>query len=391
MDFDRLIADRASGIDASGIRRAFELGATLTDPVNLSIGQPDFPVPEAIKRAAIDAIEAERNGYTLSGGIPPLRRACNARLASDLGWPEEAPVIVTGGTSGALLLAALTLLGPDDEIVFADPYFPMYPVLAKLCGAKPVIVDTYPDFRLTAERVAPVITERTKAVLLNSPGNPTGVVATQRDCEELLALCREKNVLLISDEIYDEFTFPDARTATDASGQPACPSPGRVAGSHDHLLVVRGFGKTYGVTGWRMGYAAGPARIIDELTKLQQYTFVCAPSIAQWGCMASFETDMSNEVSEYARRRDRVCEVLGEVTTISRPGGAFYAFCEVPASLGMTGQAFMERCVQDGVILIPGGVFSERDTHVRLSYATDPAKLERGLEVVAGAMRGAAV
>jgi len=389
VDIQRLISDRAGSIDASGIRRAFELGATLKDPINLSIGQPDFPVSDAIKRAAAEAVEGNRDGYTLSAGTPELRAACNKRLHKDLGGSSDAPGIVTSGTSGALLLAAMTVLGPGDEIIFADPYFPMYPVLAKLCGAKAVTVDTYPDFRLTAERVAPKITGRTKAVLLNSPGNPTGVVTKQEDCRDLLELCREKNVLLISDEIYDEFTFPDSQTATDVSGGPACPSPGREPGAEHDCLVVRGFGKTYGVTGWRMGYAAGPEALITEFIKLQQYTFVCAPSVAQWGCMAAFDVDMSGHVEDYARRRDMVCEKLGKHSTIERPGGAFYAFCEVPPKLGMTGQQFMEACVREGVILIPGNVFSERDTHVRLSFATDPAKLERGLDIVAGLMAGA--
>jgi len=388
MDIERLIGERARSIDASGIRRAFELGASLEDPVNLSIGQPDFPVPEVMKRAAIEAIQRDRNGYTLTQGIAELRVACQARLSLDLGWPDDTPVAVTSGTSGALNLLALALLDPGDEIIFGDPYFPMYPVLAKLTGARAVIADTYPDCRLTAERVEPLITDRTKLVLLNSPSNPSGVVARQEDCVELLDLCRRRNVLLVSDEIYDEFTFEDGRTATDSAGKPAAPSPGRVDGSHDDMLVVRGFGKTYGATGWRMGYAAGPAALITEILKLQQYTFVCAPSMAQWGCLASFEADMSAEVADYAERRDLVCDALGEVTELARPCGAFYAFPRIPERLGLTATEFMERCVERAVIVIPGGIFSRADTHMRISYATDRAKLERGLGEIVDLMRG---
>ncbi len=398
MDADRLISERALSIDASGIRRVFDLGAKLTDPINLSIGQPDFPVPDPIKRAAIDAIEKDANGYTVTQGIMPLRRAIADHLAKDVGWdvdirpareasPEKPGLLVASGTSGDLLLAFLAVLNPGDEVIIPDPYFVMYPHVARLCGATAVRCDTYPDFHLTAERVEPLITARTKMVLLNSPSNPAGVVASGAHCRDLLELCRRRGLLLIADEIYDEFTYADATEPT-AGGLRRCPSPARFPGAERNVLLVRGFGKTYGCTGWRLGYAAGPRRLIEEMSKLQQYTFVCAPSPLQWGVIPALGVDMSELVRRYQARRDLVVERLSKVTELARPGGAFYAFPQVPTRLGLTSSKFIERCLEHSVLVIPGNVFSQRDTHFRLSYATDDRSLERGLETLVKLMGG---
>jgi len=396
MNLDRLISKRSRAIDASGIRRVFDLGRSMTDPINLSVGQPDFPVPEPIKRAAIRAITEDHNGYTVTQGIPELRNRAAEHLEWDLGWKGVGErggtgLLVASGTSGALMLAMQALLDPGDEIIIPDPFFVMYPHIATMCGARAIRCDTYPDFRLTASRVEPLLTERTKAVLLNTPGNPSGIVSSQDECRDLLELCRSKGVLLISDEIYDEFTFADGMTATAHAepSEPRCPSPCREPGSEDDVLLIRGFGKTYGCTGWRMGYAAGPSRLIEEITKLQQYTFVCAPSIAQWGCIEAFDCDMSTHIEEYTSRRDMVVQRLSEVTELSVPAGAFYAFPKIPERLGLTGSAFVERCVEKQLLVIPGGVFSDRDTHVRLSFATKRAQLDRGLDILVDLMKGA--
>ncbi len=397
MDLSRLVSARARAVDASRIRRVFELARSLKDPINLSIGQPDFPVPEPIRRAACAAIERGDNGYTVTQGIEPLRRAIGTRLHAELGWNiagqhenSQTGLLVTTGTSGALMLAAMVLLDPGDEIIVPDPYFVMYPQLATLTGGKAVYCPTEPDFRLTAARVAPLITPRTKAVLLCSPGNPTGVVSTQAECRDLLNLCREKGILLISDEIYDEFVFSDARTErwADGSGRASCPSPAREPGASDHMLLVRGFGKTYGLTGWRMGYAAGPAWLIEPMLRLQQFTYVNAPSIAQWACVEAFACDLGPIVADYERRRDLVVRKLSPVTDVAIPGGAFYAYPRIPPKLGLTAQQFAERCIERGVLVIPGNAFSRQDTHLRISFATNPARLEQGLDIIAELMRG---
>jgi aspartate/methionine/tyrosine aminotransferase len=381
LDLDWLISERAKSIDVSGIRRAFELGAKLKNPINLSIGQPDFPVPEPIKRATIRAIEQDRNGYTLTQGVPELLASISRHLAADVGWnapSDELGLIVTSGTSGALMLAFIGLLNPGDECIIADPYFVLYPNLGKIVGGSVVCCDTYPDFRMTAERVEPLITERTKLLLLNSPSNPSGVVLNSQEIRELVDLCERRGVLLISDEIYDQFTYSDARE----DGK--CPSPARMT---DQILLVRGFGKTYGCTGWRLGYVAGPKPIIQQLQKLQQYTYVCAPSMAQVGLAGAFDVDMSGHIATYQRRRDLVLDAFKGVAHIEPPGGAFYAFVEVPKRLGLSASAFAERAVEHNVLVIPGKTFSRRDTHFRLSYAVSDKTLQPGLEVLAGLMR----
>jgi len=390
MDIDRLLTDRARAVDASGIRRIFQLGAQMADPINLSIGQPDFPVPGPIKRAAIEAIEHDRNGYTPTHGVPELREPLLEWLEQDLGWgfggAGDPELLVTSGTSGALFLAFLALVGPGDEAIIPDPYFVMYPHAATICGGRAVRCDTYPDFRMTAERVEPLITDRTKLVLYNAPSNPVGVVGTTEEVRDLLDLCRRRGVLLISDEIYDEFTFSDAQSdatalpGADGSRKPRCPSPARLEGAGEDVLVIRGFGKTYGVTGWRMGYAVGPAAIVQQIAKFQQYTYVCAPSIAQHGCAAALGVDMGPTVEGYRRRRDMLVDRLGRLTEVVTPGGAFYLFPRVPA--GESGTEFVERAIQRGLLVIPGGFFSDRDTHFRLSFAAPERTLERGLAVL---------
>lgn len=407
MNVRSLISQRSLSINASGIRRVFDLGAKLQNPFNLSIGQPDFPVPAPIKKAAIDAINNNQNGYTVTQGIAPLRDRLATHLKADLGWdvdtrpaaaaePEAPAVMVASGTSGALLLAFLALLNPGDEVIFGDPYFVMYPHLARMVGATPIICDTYPDFRLTAARVEPLLSPRTKIVLLNTPSNPAGVVATGKECRELLELCRERGVLLISDEIYDEFTYSDAREPVQSSGgssgagaaRSACPSPARFPGAADSVLIVRGFGKTYGVTGWRLGYAAGPRPLIEEMNKLQQYTFVCAPAPLQHAAIAALDYDMTEHINDYQRRRDLVVSKLQPHTNITVPGGAFYAFPEVPARLGLSATDFISKALERNVLIIPGNVFSQRDTNFRLAYATSERSLTGGLDAIAELMRG---
>ncbi|TVQ30359.1 MAG: aminotransferase class I/II-fold pyridoxal phosphate-dependent enzyme [Phycisphaeraceae bacterium] len=386
MNIDALLAGRSRAVEASGIRRIFDLAATLKDPIDLSIGQPDFQPPAPLQEALIEAVKSGRNGYTLSQGVPALREKLFDRLAVDVGWrrTDDLGLMVTSGTLGALTLAYMALLDEGDEIIIPDPYFVAYPHLARLIGAHPVFCDTYPDCRMTAERIEPLITPRTKAVLLNSPGNPSGVTLTQRECAEVLDLCRRRNVLLISDEIYDEFVYDDARDPD--SGR--CPSPAREPGAEEDVLLVRGFGKSYGCTGWRMGYAAGPKTLINEMTKVQQYTFVCAPSISQWGCLAALDTDITPIVQQYQKRRDMALAKLEGLTEVANPGGAFYLYPRVPERLGLTGQQFVEKAVENSVLVIPANVFSERDTHFRISFAAAEDKLEKGLEILAKLLEG---
>ena len=360
----------------------FELAAKVDNPINLSIGQPDFPVPRPIKDAVIQAIEDDHNGYTVTKGDPRILEFCEAHLSANVGWSfadDRLDMMMTSGTSGGLVLAALATLEAGDELIIPDPWFVLYPKLGSLTGATVVHCDTYPDFRMTAERVERLITDRTKAILIASPGNPTGVVLSEAEVRELVALCRDRGILLISDEIYDEFTFADFLV------DGLCPSPARF---WDQVLVIRGLGKTYGCTGWRLGYAAGPRELISQMAKLQQFTYVCAPSMAQHAFEAMGTVSIAPEVARYEARRDLIMNRLGGLTRISRPGGAFYAFLEVPANLGMTGTQFAESALEHGLLVVPGAVFSDRDTHFRISFAVPEEVLQSGLSILERLLQG---
>jgi aspartate aminotransferase/aminotransferase len=360
------LADRTASFDSSGIRKVFDLAAKMENPINLSIGQPDFAVPDAIKNAAIAAIRADRNGYSVTQGIAELRQALQQQTDAELGHADRR-VLVTSGTSGALLLSILALVNPGDEVIVFDPYFVMYPALVGMVGGKAVFVDTYPDFRIDPAKVAAAITPRTKLILFNSPANPTGAVAAEADVRALAELAAQHNIALVSDEIYREFCY-DAPLV----------SPTRW---NDQTIVIDGFSKTYGVTGWRLGFMHGPSAIIDKLTMLQQYTFVCAPHPLQYAAVAALEVEMSEHVATYRHRRDMVVEGLRAAGyEVNQPGGAFYVFPKAPGDL--TGSGFVTKAIQNELLIIPGNVFSQHDTHFRISYAANEATIERGLAVL---------
>ncbi len=383
-DPNRFITDRLRAIDASGIRRVFDLAAKLQNPINLSIGQPDFDVPQPIKDAAVHAIAAGHNRYTVTQGIAELQNRIRQRIAGEFphfGKPDDFGCLVLSGVSGGLLLALMTCVGPGDEVLIPDPYFVMYKHLVTLAGAKAVYVDTYPDFQLTAARIEPHITERTKLLLFNTPSNPTGVVATQAICREVMELAERRNLLVLSDEIYDEFCYEKVQRpgAPAHATQGLCPSPAQFS---PNLLVMRGFSKTFGMTGWRLGYVVGPRPLIEQMTKLQQYSFVCAPSMVQYAGVIALDTDMNQHIAAYQRKRDLVVQALGDTYELTTPGGAFYAFPKVPEHLGLTATQFVEKAIARSLLIIPGNVFSNRDTHIRLSYACDETMLTRGLDIL---------
>jgi aspartate aminotransferase/aminotransferase len=361
------IAQRMSCIEASGIRRIWQMAANMKDPVNFSIGEPDFAAPAAVKQAAIEAIQADRNSYTVTAGLPALRQEIARRIEQEFGW-QDPVVLITAGLSGALVLALMATVDPGDGVIIPDPYFVSYRHLTNLQGGVCQFVDTYPDFRLTDDRLRAAITGRTKVLLVNSPANPTGAVCTEAQLRAVGEAAHQADLLVISDEIYRDFNF-------DARG----PAPS-VAHHCRNTLVLRGFSKSLGVPGWRLGYVAAPkslAHVIDAMATLQQYTFVCAPHPFQHAALAGLDVDMSGPLAAYRRKRDLVYEGLRDHFELIRPQGAFYAFVRAPG-----GQAtpFVERAIGEQVLVIPGWVFSEQDTHFRISYATSDEQIRRGVQ-----------
>ncbi|NUQ62470.1 MAG: pyridoxal phosphate-dependent aminotransferase [Pirellulales bacterium] len=359
------IADRTKCFDSSGIRKVFDLGAKLKNPINLSIGQPDFDVPELVRQAAIDAIQDGKNGYALTQGMPVLRDKLQGRIDQEFRHGDR-QVFVASGTSGALVLAMMALVNPGDEVIVFDPFFVMYNSLAAIVGGKVVYIDTYPDFRIDLDRVASAITPRTKMILFNSPANPTGAAAGPEEVEGIARLAEERNVVLVSDEIYRGFSY-DGPFVSPAKYNP-------------ETLVIDGFSKSSGMPGWRVGFAHGPRAIIQEMVKLQQYTFVCAPHPFQWAAAAAMDIDMTPQFETYRRKRDMIVEGLANDYELVTPGGAFYAFPKVPWG---TGTEFVTKAIEEHqLLIIPGNVFSRRDTHFRISYAAPDAVIERGIEAL---------
>ena len=359
------IADRMRSIETSGIRKIFEMGRALKNPVDLSIGQPDFDVPAPIQAAAQDAMTGGKNGYTVSAGIPPLRDKLLADVRRRFPLHEDRGVVVTSGTSGGLFLALCASVNPGDEVILFDPYFVSYAHLVRFAGGTPIVIDTHPGFALDVDRVSAAVSPRTKVILLNSPANPTGVVYERDAVAALAQLAQKRGILLLSDEIYRHFCY-DRPFSSPAEFNP-------------ETLVVDGFSKTYAMTGWRLGYVHGPRSLLDEIVKLQQITFVCAPSIAQHAGVQALDVDVAPFVEIYRGKRDRVLDRLRGLYEIVQPGGAFYVYPRVPWG---TGTEFVEAAVRKNLLIVPGKAFSARDTHFRLSYAAPDSTLDMGIEIL---------
>jgi aspartate/methionine/tyrosine aminotransferase len=356
------VARRAAAFDSSGIRKAFDLAARLTDPINLSIGQPDFPMPAAARAAAKAAIDAGRNGYTLTQGIPALREQLEPRVRAETGQPGR-QLLVTSGTSGGLVLALMALVDPGDEVIIFEPAFVMYRPLVEFLGGRVVAIDTAPTFTVEIDRVAAAITPRTKLILLNTPANPTGVVASADTVRDLAALADRHGVTILSDELYRTLCY-DAPFAS-----PALHS--------ERVVVLDGFSKSHAMTGWRVGWMHGPAEVIDACAMIQQYTFVCSPQVGQWAALEALECPMEASLAECRRKRDKLVAGLRDHYDFQVPGGAFYLYPRAP---GGSGAAFAERAVaEEKLIVVPGKVFGSADTHFRIAYTTDDATLDRGI------------
>lgn len=362
-----MLSSRMKLIDSSGIRKVFDLAAQLENPVNLSIGQPDFDVPEPVKAEAIHHIGAGFNSYTQTQGILELRNAVRARYHSryDVEFDE---VLICSGVSGALFLALMALVDPGDEFLVPDPYFVMYKHLIRFLGGTPVYVNTYPDFGLHVEELEKKVTAKTKGMLVNSPANPTGRVLTPSEMQTIGAFADAHNLLVISDEIYEDYVYD----------QP----PASMAQHYDRTLVLNGFSKNVAMTGWRLGYALGPGEIIAAMQTLQQYSFVCAPSFAQQAGVVALEFDNSRYIAEYKHKRDRVYRGLREFMDVELPGGAFYIFPKALGSRG--GVACVAEAIKRNLLIIPGNVFSEADTHLRISFAATDEALDAGIEILRG-------
>ncbi|MBN1679730.1 MAG: aminotransferase class I/II-fold pyridoxal phosphate-dependent enzyme [Anaerolineae bacterium] len=372
------VSQRVQAIPPSGIRRFFDISATMKDVISLGIGEPDFITPDPIIQAGIRSLEQGHTHYTSNSGTIELRQAIAAYLERLYGitYDVEREILVTVGVSEALYLAANTLLNPGDEVIIPEPCFVAYAPEVSLAGGVPVTIDTHvgENFQVTGETIEAAITPQTKAILIGYPNNPTGAVMTRERLAEIAAVAEKHDLFIISDEIYDRLVY---------------------TGSHTHFatlpnmrartVVLSGFSKSHAMTGWRLGYAVGPENIIGGMRKIHQYTIMSAPTTAQNAVaesLAKADDQVERMVQEYDRRRRLMVSGFNELgLACFEPGGAFYAFPNVAAS-GMDETMFAETLLtEEQVAVIPGSAFGKAGAgFVRACYATSYEQIEEALE-----------
>ena len=374
-----MISNRIKEIPFSGIREFFELVQKSKDVVSLGVGEPDFPTPEPLKDAGIRAIENDYTSYTSNYGILELREriARKLKLKNGIERDPEREILITTGVSEALDLAVRAIVNPGDDVLIPEPAYVSYKPDVWFAHGNPVPVPTTEEnkFRVQSEDIKERITKKTKAIIISSPNNPTGAVLRKKDLEEIADLVIDKNLIVISDEIYEELIYDGERHY----------SIGSLNGMEDLTITLNGFSKAYAFTGWRLGYAAGNSEIIEAMMKIHQYTMLCAPSIAQYAALDAFDLreDVSDMVRSYDLRRKLLVRGLNSLPNISciMPKGAFYAFPNIRES-GMNSEEFARALFKEvGVAVIPGNTFgASGEGYVRCSYSVSRETISEALE-----------
>ncbi len=375
----QFVSQRVQQVPPSGIRKFFDISATMDDVISLGIGEPDFVTPQAILEAGIRSLELGQTHYTSNSGTLELRQAVSAYLERLYGieYDPVREILITVGVSEALYLVITGIIDPGDEVIIPEPSFVSFGPEVVFAGGVTVSIPTHieNEFQVTAAEVEAAITPRTKALLISYPNNPTGAVMTRKRLAELAAVAEKHDLIVISDEIYDRLVYGDFHHTHFAT----------LPHMRPRTVVLGGFSKSHAMTGWRLGYAVGPETIIAAMRKIHQYTIMSAPSVAQIAIadtLANVEEDVAQMRAEYDRRRRLIVGGLNEVgLSCFEPLGAFYAFPNITAS-GMDDMTFSERLLQEErVAMIPGSAFGVSGTgHVRASYATAYEKIEEALE-----------
>jgi aminotransferase len=372
------IAKKVNGLAPSGIRRFFDLLASMDGVISLGIGEPDFTTPWHIREAAIDSIKKGYTMYTSNAGMPELRQELSRYLMSEskIQYDPDAELLITVGVSEALDLAMRAILNPGDEVIMTDPCYVAYDACVSLAGGEPVKVPTYErtGFDVEAADIEAAITDRTKAILIGYPANPTGAIMSREKLRRIGEVARRHNVLVISDEIYSKLTYGAEQVCF--AGLP---------GMKDNTLYLSGFSKAFAMTGWRVGFAAGPQDIIAAMTKIHQYTIMCVPimsQIAATEALRSGEASSLEMVQDYNRRRLIILAGLKEIgLPCFEPKGAFYAFPNIK-STGMTSEEFAEKLLtEEKVAVVPGNAFGAcGEGYVRCCYATATDEITEALD-----------
>jgi len=361
-----MLSRRIQKIEESGIRKIFDLATkNKGEFVNLSIGQPHFQVSDNIKKTINKAIKENCNAYSPTAGIPALREKIADKLNRKNNIPAKLEdIIITAGVSGALFLAFSAILDPEDEIILPDPYFVLYKQILNFLEVKIKYLDTYPDFHLDAKKLEKLITKNTKAIIINSPNNPTGAIYSKNELEKIAKIAQKNNLIIISDEIYEEFDYDNKFFS--------------IGSIYEKTITLNGFSKSHSITGWRLGYAHGPSKIISAMNKLQQYTFVCASTPAQFALARGENINPDEKIKNYKEKRDYLYKNLKDKYELNIPEGAFYAFIKNPSEE----KNFTKKLIKNKLLAVPGNVFSEKNDYFRISFAVNDKELQKGIKIL---------
>lgn len=371
------LSDKIITIKPSGIRKFFDIVSEMDDAISLGVGEPDFDTPWHIRDEGIYSLEKGRTFYTSNAGLKELKleicRYLNRRLGLEYDYRNQ--VIVTVGGSEAIDIALRAMINPGDEVLIPQPSYVSYEPCAVLADAVPVIINLKAEneFRLTAQELRDAITDKTKVLILPFPNNPTGAIMERRDLEEIAEVIREKDLFVISDEIYSELTYKEEHV-----------SIAQIPGMQERTILINGFSKAYAMTGWRLGYACGPELIITQMIKIHQFAIMCAPTTSQYAAVEALKNgdgDVKEMRDEYNQRRRYLMHAFKEMgLPCFEPYGAFYVFPCI-AEFGMTSDEFATRFLQEEkVAVVPGTAFGDcGEGFIRISYAYSLEKLKMAI------------
>ena len=367
MNYEKILSPTVTSIKPSGIRKFFDIAETMDDVISLGVGEPDFPTPWEIRKAGILSLESGRTRYTSNRGLEQLRGEICAYVKRKYGlsYDKSTDVLVTVGGSEAIDACIRAVTCPGDEIIIPQPSYVCYEPMVALAGGVPVIIETCAeeDFKLTPAKLLSAITPKTKALILPYPCNPTGGIMERADLEAIAEILRDRDILVISDEIYAELTFGDAPHVSIAA----------IDGMREHTVVINGFSKTFSMTGWRLGYACGPAPIMQQVTKIHQFAIMCAPTTSQYAAIEALRNGdeaVAAMREEYDMRRRLIVTGFNRIgLTCREPKGAFYAFPCI-RSTGLSSEEFCEQLLYaQRVAVVPGPAFGKGgEGFIRASY-----------------------
>ena len=381
MNFEKLLNPTLTSLPPSGIRKLFDIAATMDDVISLGIGEPDFPTPWHIRNAAINTLEKSRTKYTPNAGMPELRREISAYMKRkfNLSYEPNKQVLITVGGSEAIDNAMRAFLQPGDEVIVPLPSFVCYGPLAQMCGGKviPINLQAKDNFKLTPKLLKAAITDKTKILVLPFPNNPTGSIMEKDDLEAIAEVLRGTDIIVISDEIYSELNYTDTRHISIAE----------IPDMKERTIIVNGFSKTYSMTGWRLGFACAAPEIIAQMTKLHQYAIMCAPTTSQFAAIEALrngDEDVKAMKEEYNYRRKFIVKGFNDLgLQCFEPLGAFYCFPCIK-STGMTSDDFCNKLLhEEKVAIVPGTAFGESgEGFVRVSYAYSIDHIKKALDAI---------